>query len=172
MDEPFDFTENQTSGYNPHDEISYGESAGIIISHVIQGIEKARKKNLPEYIIDFIRTHHGTTTARYFYTRHVRENPEEKVDKKLFTYPGPRPFSKETAVVMMADSVEAASRSLGKPNEKQIDDLVEHIINTQISENQFENANITFRDITEIKKVFKRRLMNIYHVRIAYPALN
>ena len=172
MDEPFYFTENQTSGYNPHDEISYEESAGIIISHVIRGIEKARKKNLPEYIIDFIRTHHGTTTARYFYTRQVKENPSGEVDRKLFTYPGPRPFSKETAVVMMADSVEAASRSLGKPNEQQIEELVEKIIDTQIGENQFENANITFRDISTVKKVFKRRLMNIYHVRIAYPALN
>lgn len=172
MDEPFYFTENQTSGYNPHDEISYEESAGIIISHVIRGIEKARKKNLPEYIIDFIRTHHGTTTARYFYTRQVKENPSGEVDRKLFTYPGPRPFSKETAVVMMADSVEAASRSLGKPNEQQIEELVEKIIDTQIGENQFENANITFRDISTVKKVFKRRLMNIYYVRIAYPALN
>lgn len=172
MDEPFHFTENQTSGFNPHDEISYEESARIIISHVIKGIEKARRKNLPEYIIDFIRTHHGSTTARYFYTQQVKENPDGEVDKKLFTYPGPRPFSKETAVVMMADSVEAASRSLAKPGEKQIDELVEKIIETQISEDQFENANITFRDIATVKKLFKRRLMNIYHVRIAYPALN
>jgi cyclic-di-AMP phosphodiesterase PgpH len=172
MDEPFHFTENQTSGFNPHDEISYEESARIIISHVIKGIEKARRKNLPEYLIDFIRTHHGTTTARYFYTRQVRENPDEEVDRKLFTYPGPRPFSKETAIVMMADSVEAASRSLARPNEKQIEELVEKIIDTQISEDQFENANITFKDISTVKKVFKRRLMNIYHVRIAYPALN
>ncbi len=172
MDEPFHFTENQTSGFNPHDELSYEESARIIISHVIKGIEKARRKNLPEYIIDFIRTHHGTTTARYFYTRQVKENPDGEVDKKLFTYPGPRPFSKETAVVMMADSVEAASRSMANPNENEIEELVEKIIETQISENQFDNANITFRDIFTVKKLFKRRLMNIYHVRIAYPALN
>lgn len=172
MDEPFHFTENQTTGFNPHDELSNEESARIIISHVIKGIEKARRKNLPEYVIDFIRTHHGTTTARYFYTRQLKESPDMAVDKKLFTYPGPRPFSKETAVVMMADSVEAASRSLVKPDEKQIDDLVEKIIDTQIGEDQFENANITFRDISTVKKLFKRRLKNIYHVRISYPALD
>ncbi|MFO7999014.1 MAG: HDIG domain-containing protein [Bacteroidales bacterium] len=172
MNDPLFFTENQSTGFNPHDEISYEDSARIIIDHVIHGIEKARKKNLPEYIIDFIRTHHGTTTARYFYTRQVQESPPQEVDKQLFTYPGPPPFSKETAVVMMADAVEAASRSLGKPNEKRIDELVEKMIDTQINEKQFDNANITFRDITTIKKVFKRRLMNIYHVRITYPVLN
>jgi len=172
MEEPFFFTENQTSGYNPHEDLSFEESASIIINHVIRGIEMARKKNLPEYLIDFIRTHHGTTTARYFYTRWVNENPREEVDAKLFTYPGPRPFSKETALVMMADSVEAASRSLGKPNEQQISELVDNIIDTQIRENQFENANITFRDISTVKHIFKRRLQTIYHVRIAYPALS
>ncbi len=171
MKNPLYFTENQTSGYNPHDEISYKESARIIIDHVIDGIEMARKKNLPEYVIDFIRTHHGTTTARYFYTMEMKERPDEEIDKTHFTYPGPRPFSKETAVVMMADSVEAASRSLGKPDEKQINDLVDNIIDTQVKEKQFDNADITLRDITTVKGIFKRMLLNIYHVRVAYPSL-
>jgi cyclic-di-AMP phosphodiesterase PgpH len=170
MDNPGFFTENQAAGINPHDELSYEESAGIIINHVIKGIEKARRHNLPEYLIDFIRTHHGTTTARYFYSMEIKERGDGQVDSKLFTYPGPRPFSKETAVVMMADSVEAASRSLGNHNENSINELVDTMIDTQIKENQFEHANITFRDISTIKKLFKRRLMNIYHVRIAYPS--
>jgi putative nucleotidyltransferase with HDIG domain len=172
MSDPMFFTENQITGFNPHDDIPREESAKIIINHVIEGIEMARKNNLPEYIIDFIRTHHGTTTARYFYSMHKKENPDEDIDIKAFTYPGPRPFSKETAVVMMADSVEAASRSLRKPDEKSISELVDKIIDTQIKENQFDNANITFKEITSIKKLFKRRLMNIFHVRIAYPVSN
>ncbi len=172
MNNPQYFTENQTSGMNPHDEISYKESARIIISHVIEGIEMARKNSLPEYIIDFIRTHHGTTTARYFYNMQVKENDGSEVEKTDFIYPGPRPFSKETAVVMMADSVEAASRSLGKPDEKTINDLVDSIIDTQVQEKQFDNADITFKDITTVKDIFKRMLLNIYHVRIAYPSLS
>lgn len=172
MDNPQFFTENQTAHVNPHDELSYEESAGIIIDHVIKGIEKARKHNLPEYIIDFIRTHHGTTTARYFYSMELKERGDRQVDRKLFTYPGPRPYSKETAIVMMADSVEAASRSLSDHNEDSISELVDKIIDTQIRENQFEHANITFRDISVIKKLFKGRLMNMYHVRIAYPSRN
>jgi cyclic-di-AMP phosphodiesterase PgpH len=172
MNNPMFFTENQITGFNPHDDIPREESARIIINHVIEGIEMARKKNIPEYIIDFIRTHHGTTTARYFFSMHKKENPDEDIDIKAFTYPGPRPFSKETAVVMMADSVEAASRSMRKPDEKNINELVDKIIDTQIRENQFDNANITFKDISTIKKIFKRRLMNIFHVRIAYPGLN
>ncbi|MFO7978723.1 MAG: HDIG domain-containing protein [Bacteroidales bacterium] len=172
MDDPIYFTENQTSGMNPHDDISYEESARIIINHVIGGIEKARRHNIPEYIIDFIRTHHGTTTARYFYTMRQKQNPGEEIDPAAFTYPGPRPFSKETAVVMMADSVEAASRSLKKPDENSINELVETIIDNLIVEKQFDKADITFQDITTIKKIFKRRLMNINHVRVAYPKMN
>ena len=172
MKNPRFFTENQSSELNPHDEVSFKESARIIISHVIDGIEIARKHDLPEYIIDFIRTHHGTTTARYFYNMQVKENEGEEVDRTDFIYPGPRPFSKETAVVMMADSVEAASRSLGKPDEKKINALVDGIIDTQVEEKQFDNADITFKDITTIKGIFKRMLLNIYHVRIAYPTLS
>ncbi len=171
MNNPQFFTENQTSEVNPHDEISFKESARIIISHVIEGIEMARKNNLPEYIIDFIRTHHGTTTARYFYTMQVKESEGEEVNKADFIYPGPRPFSKETAVVMMADSVEAASRSLSKPDEKMINQLVDSVIDTQVEEKQFDNADITFRDITTVKGIFKKMLLNIYHVRVAYPSI-
>ncbi len=171
MKNPQYFTENQTSGYNPHDEISFKESAQIIIDHVIDGIEMARKHNLPEYIIDFIRTHHGTTTARYFFTMQMKQNPDAEIDKAGFTYPGPRPFSRETAVVMMADSVEAASRSLGRPDDKQISNLVDKIIDTQLQEKQFDNADITLKDITTVKHIFKKMLLNIYHVRVAYPSL-
>lgn len=172
MKNPMYFVENQSSGYNPHDEISYKESARIIIDHVIHGIEMARKHNLPEYVIDFIRTHHGTTTARYFYTMQMKENPDGEVDKSEFIYPGPKPFSKETAVVMMADSVEAASRSLRKPDEKTISQLVDNIIDTQVGEKQFDNADITFRDISRVKSILKKMLLNIYHVRVAYPSSN
>jgi cyclic-di-AMP phosphodiesterase PgpH len=169
MKNPLYFIENQSSGYNPHDEVSFRESARIIIDHVIDGIEMARKHNLPEYVIDFIRTHHGTTTARYFYMMEMNENPDEEVEKSDFIYAGPRPFSKETAVVMMADSVEAASRSLRKPDEKTISQLVNNIIDTQVNEKQFDNADITFKDITKVKSILKRMLLNIYHVRVAYP---
>lgn len=172
MDNPHFFIENQNTEINPHDELSNPESASIIIGHVLNGIEKARKNKIPEYIIDFIRTHHGTTTARYFYTMEQKENPGEAVDISLFSYRGPRPFSKETAVLMMADSVEAASRSLKKPDEASISNLIDKIIDTQISEQQFEDANITFKDIAIIKKVFRKRLMHIFHIRMAYPSLN
>lgn len=171
MKNPQYFIENQTTGFNPHHDISFRESARIIIDHVIDGIEMARKHNLPEYIIDFIRTHHGTTTARYFYNMQIKENEGEDVNKADFVYPGPRPFSKETAVVMMADSVEAASRSLEKPDEKQINQLVDNIIDAQVQEKQFDNADITFKDITTVKGILKRMLLNIYHVRVAYPTL-
>jgi len=169
MDAPTYFIENQVSGVNPHDELSFDESARIIISHVIKGIEKAKKANIPDQVIDFIRTHHGTTMVQYFYRSYLKNFPEEEVDKQLFTYPGPIPFSKETAVLMMADSVEAASRSLKSYTTETIDKLVEEIITYQVQQNQFVNTDITLRDITLIKKIFKKKLMNIYHVRIEYP---
>jgi cyclic-di-AMP phosphodiesterase PgpH len=171
MEDPLYYTENQHSDYNPHDELSYEESAEIIIGHVLKGIEKARKYKLPEYIIDFMRTHHGTSTTKYFYSMEINDNPDREVSKKPFTYSGPRPFSRETAVLMMADAVEAASRSLKNPDENSIDELVESIIDGQVNDKQFETANITFRDISKIKEIFKRRLMNIFHVRISYPGL-
>lgn len=169
MDAPSYFIENQVSGVNPHDELQFDESAHIIINHVLKGIEKAKKANIPDSVIDFIRTHHGTTMVQYFYRNYLKNFPEEEVNKKLFTYPGPKPFSKETAVLMMADSVEAASRSLKSYSSETIDRLVDDIINHQIAENQFINTDITFRDITQIKKIFKKKLANIYHVRIEYP---
>ena len=169
MDSPLYFIENQTTGINPHDELTYDESAQIIIEHVINGIEKARKNNLPEQIIDFIRTHHGTRTTEYFYTLAKTENPDEEIDPSIFTYPGPEPFSKETAVLMMADTVEAASRSLKKPDEESISEIVDIVIDKQIEGHQFDNSPITFRDIKTVRKIFKKMLMNIYHLRIEYP---
>lgn len=168
MDAPMYFIENQATGVNPHDELAYDESAQIIINHVLKGIEIAKKNKLPDLIIDFIRTHHGTTKTEYFYRLHLEENPDE-TNFSDFTYPGPIPFSKESAVLMMADSVEAASRSIKQPNVEKIDALVEGVIAKQMNEQQFVNADITLRDISEIKKIFKKMLMNIYHVRVEYP---
>lgn len=166
---PMYFIENQSTGLNPHDELSFQESAEIIIKHVRDGIKLAKKNNLPDILIDFIRTHHGTSTVMYFYKQYIKNFPEEEVDLEKFTYPGPKPFSKETAALMMADSVEAASRSLDKPDHDKIDALVENIIDHQMDTGQFENAEITLREIKEIKKIFKKLLMNIYHVRVQYP---
>jgi putative nucleotidyltransferase with HDIG domain len=169
INEPFYFVENQATGVNPHDELTYEESARIIVDHVQSGVEKAKKHNLPEQIIDFIRTHHGTRKTEYFYTLAKKENPDAEVDADIFTYHGPEPFSKETAVLMMADTVEAASRSLKNPDEESINNLVENVINKQIESHQFDNADVTLRDIRKIKKIFKKKLLNIYHLRIEYP---
>jgi putative nucleotidyltransferase with HDIG domain len=170
MKNPLFFTENQAGDYNPHDDLSREESAKIIINHVIDGIEMARANRIPEYVIDFIRTHHGTTTARYFYLMHQKENPETETDIKDFMYRGPRPFSKEMAVVMMADAVEASSRSLRKPTSAAIEKLVDELVEGQVQEKQFDNANITLKDITIVKQIFIRRLSNMFHSRIAYPS--
>jgi cyclic-di-AMP phosphodiesterase PgpH len=169
ISDPMYFVENQTTGLNPHDDLTNEESAGIIVEHVMKGVERAKKYKLPEQIIDFIRTHHGTRQTEYFYKLAKKENPDGEVDAKDYSYPGPEPFSKETAVLMMADAVEAASRSLSKPDEDAIDRLVETLINNQIENHQFDNADITFRDIRKVKGVFKKKLMNIYHLRIEYP---
>jgi len=166
---PFYFTENQKSGINPHLDLSYEESAKIIISHVVKGVELAKKHRIPEYIIDFIRTHQGTKKTDFFYKRALNENNIEGINPDIYTYRGPLPFSKETTVLMMADAVEAASRSLKEYNEETIDELVENIIDNQISEKQFVISDITFKDITDIKKIFKKHLLNIYHIRIEYP---
>ncbi len=167
MANPTYFTENQTTSGNAHDVLSPKESAKIIINHVIRGIEIAKKYNLPDRVIDFIRTHHGTSTVYYFYTKEKETN--ENVNLEDFQYPGPKPFSKETAILMMSDSVEAASKSLKNPTSSLIDSFVEKIVNKQMEEGQFLNANITFKEIQQIKKVFKRKLTNIYHLRIEYP---
>ncbi|MBN2274495.1 MAG: HDIG domain-containing protein [Bacteroidales bacterium] len=169
MDKPFYFIENQSAGNNPHDNIPFEQSALIIIGHVAKGVEIARKNSLPETIIDFIRTHHGTSTVQYFYKSFLKKYPEKDVDVSNFSYPGPKPFTREMAIVMMADSVEAASRSLQQINDKTLDKMVEGIIHAQMEEEQFNDANITFRDITAIKEVFRERLKNINHARITYP---
>jgi len=167
MNNPTYFSENQITNVNPHDEISPKESAKIIIDHVINGIELARKNNLPDRVIDFIRSHHGTTLVYYFYK--LQKDLNIDVEEDDFRYPGPLPFSKETAILMMADSVEAASKSLKDPTFLIIDEFVDKIITGQMNANQFLNANITFKEIEMIKKVFKQKLTNIYHLRVEYP---
>lgn len=163
------FIENQITGLNPHDELSYEESVGLIKGHVALGIQLAKKHNIPDAIIDFIRTHHGNRRVEYFYRNAVKDLGEEAVYEEDYTYNGPIPFSRETAVLMMADSVEAASRSIARPNEDNISQLVDSIIDSQITAEQFINSDITFRDISTTKKIFKRFLLNIYHIRIEYP---
>jgi putative nucleotidyltransferase with HDIG domain len=170
MEEPFYYIENQTSGDNPHDNLEFEQSAKIIIDHVAKGVEIARKYTLPEPLVDFIRTHHGTSTVQYFYKSFLKKYPDGEADVSKFSYPGPKPFTRELAIVMMADSVEAASRSLKQINDQTLDKLVESIIHAQMMEEQFNDASITFRDITTIKEVFRKRLKTIYHARIAYPA--
>ena len=161
------FTENQITNVNPHDDLMPIDSAKIIIKHIIEGIEIARKNKLPDRVIDFIRSHHGTTMVYYFFKK--QQESGEEVREEDFRYPGPIPFSKETAILMMADSVEAASKSLKNPTFMIIDEFVDKIIGGQMSTNQFLNANITFREIETIKKIFKQKLTNIYHLRVEYP---
>ena len=167
MASPTFFIENQLSGINAHDELDPKESASIIINHVIDGIEIARKYNLPDRIIDFIRTHHGTSMVYYFYKKELET--QGQADKEDFKYPGPIPFSKETAILMMADSVEAASKSLKEPTSTKIDVFVEKIIDAQMEQGQFLNADVTFKDIELIKKVLKKKLNNMFHLRVEYP---
>ena len=169
MEKPYYFIENQISGFNPHDELSFEDSAARIIEHVKKGIDLAKKEGLPDEITDFIRTHHGTSLVQYFYQNYRKDFPLGTLDKQSFSYPGPKPFSKETAVLMMADSVEAASRSLRAYNSETISMLVDKIIDGQIEQEQFSNADITFKNIVQIKRIFKRKLQNIYHVRVEYP---
>ena len=165
---PMYFIENQSSNLNPHDDIEFDESAEIIINHVIDGIEIAQEHNLPDELVDFIRTHHGTTTVQYFYKQFISNFPKEEVDVKAFTYPGPKPYSKETAILMMADSSEASARSLKNPTAENIDALIEKVINKQIKEDQFENTDITLKEITQLKELFKKKLANIHHARVEY----
>ena len=166
---PMFFVENQNTGFNPHSEITYEESAQVIISHVTNGVKIAKKYGLPEQIIDFIRTHHGTSKTKFFYNKQLAEFPDSPIDEQAFTYRGPRPFSRETAVVMMVDSVEAASRSLKNHSEEVISKLVDGIIDSQIADDQFSNSDITFRDVNKIKAILKKKLQSIYHVRVEYP---
>ncbi|TDG36660.1 HDIG domain-containing protein [Pedobacter changchengzhani] len=168
MENPQYFIENQNTAQSPHDKLPYEQSAQIIIQHVHKGIEILRKNQMPETIIDFIRTHHGNTRVDYFYQSFLKNSPEKFVDENIFRYPGPIPFSKETGVLMLADSVEAASRSLKNPDAQNINDLVERIISYKLEQNQLDNCDLTLKDIETIKLIFKTMLMSIYHVRIDY----
>ena len=167
---PIYFTENQ-SGVNPHESMTFVDSAQMIISHVTEGLKLAEKYNLPDSIRGFIATHHGIGKAKYFYVKQKNAFPDEAVDDLLFTYPGPNPFTKEQAILMMADSVEAASRSLPDYTEKSIRELVNRLIDTQVEEGYFKECPITFRDIAYAKTVLIEKLKTIYHTRISYPEL-
>lgn len=164
------FTENQ-SGVNPHDNLPYEQSAGIIINHVTDGLRLADKYNLPQVIKDFIQTHHGKSLVKYFYISYKNKYPESPIDVALFTYPGPNPQTQEQAILMMADAVEAASRSLKTYTEETVNALVDRIIDGQVHEGYFNQCPITLLDIQAAKDVFKQKLMTIYHTRIQYPEL-
>lgn len=170
MENPVFFTENQV-GFDPHKDIPYTESARIIISHITEGVKMADKHNLPTFIKDFILTHHGLGITKYFYIKYQNEHPEEEVDKKLFSYPGPNPFTREQALLMMADTVEAASRSLPEYTEESISGLVNRLIDDQVNNGYFTDCPITFRDISQAKLILTERLKAIYHTRISYPEL-
>ncbi len=170
MENPVFFTENQV-GFDPHKDLPYTESARIIISHITEGVKMADKYNLPSFIKDFILTHHGLGITKYFYIKYQNEHPEEEVDKKLFSYPGPNPFTREQALLMMADTVEAASRSLPEYTEESISGLVNRLIDDQVNCGYFTDCPITFRDISQAKQILTERLKAIYHTRISYPEL-
>ena len=170
MVNPAFFTENQTN-VNPHKSLSYEQSAQVIISHIADGIKLAEKHQLPKVIKDFIRTHHGKGVAKYFYISYKNEHPDEEIDLEKFSYPGPNPSTKEQAILMMADAVEAASRSLSDYTEESIGTLIEKIIDGQVSEGYFKECPITFKDIAMVKALFKEKLKTVYHTRITYPEL-
>lgn len=171
LENPAFFTENQAPGMNPHAGLPFEESARIIIDHVRLGVKKGVKAGLPQQIIDFIETHHGTSTPKYFYNSWKNANPEKEIDSAAFSYPGPNPFTKETAILMMADTVEAASRSLPEYTEESISKLVNKLIDSQMEEKLFQKAPITFQEVDRIKELFIEKLQTIYHSRIAYPEL-
>ena len=163
------FAENQAKGINPHEKMSLEDSAQVIMNHVVDGVALAKKYKIPEMIIDFIRTHHGTTKTGYFYLMSKNENPEMEIDASKFTYPGPVPSTRETAIVMLADSIEAASRSLKEINAETLNDLIDKIFNSKIKDGQLDYAPLTFQDITLLKQIFLEKLLTIYHVRMEYP---
>ena len=172
IEAPLYFIENQNAGFNPHDNLDYEESARVITQHVRDGITLAKKYRLPVEITDFIRTHHGTTLTGYFYAQAKLHHPDEEIDIDEFRYPGPMPFSRETAVVMLVDSVEAACKSLKNHDKESIDNMVDRIIDDKIKMEQLNNCPLTFDDITRIRIRLKERVMSIYHVRIEYPVAN
>jgi len=167
INNPIFFSENQRALVSPHDELSPKDSAKMIIQHVLDGIELAKKYNLPDRVIDFIRTHHGTSKVYYFYKK--QQELSNDFDPSDFSYKGPKPFSKETAIVMMSDAVEAASKSLKSPSIELLEGFVSKIINQQMEEDQFVNSNITLAEIETVKKVLINKLVNIYHLRVEYP---
>jgi len=170
MKNPVFFTENQ-AGVNPHDTLTYQESARIIISHVTEGVKLAERENLPTIIRDFIVTHHGTGITKFFYIKYKNEHPEEEVDPAPFTYPGPNPFTREQAILMIADGVEAASRSLPEYTEESTSTLVNRMIDQDVTDGYFKECPITFRDLAIAKLVLIERLKAIYHTRISYPEM-
>lgn len=165
------FIENQT-GQNPHDTISFLDSAKIIINHVPAGVEMAKKARLPRVLIRFIQTHHGTTRTEYFYRNYQKEHPNTEVDEKLFRYPGPKPFTKEETILMLADSVEAACKSLKAPTEQSLNSLIDQVINHKIQHGQLAESTMTFQELVAVKRVLKKILKSVYHVRIEYPEEN
>lgn len=171
MTNPAFFTENQGPGMNPHAGLPFEESARIIINHVRDGLKIAQKYNVPQQIVDFIETHHGTSMPKYFYISWKNANPGKEANEADFRYPGPNPFSKETAIMMMADAVEASSRSLPEYTKESLRNLVDKIIDSQVAEGYFKLAPITFKDIQTVKDVFVEKLATMYHSRIAYPEL-
>ena len=167
---PLYFTENQTGSFNPHDELDYTESARIITAHVTEGLEEARRYHLPAEVQDFIRTHHGTTMTGYFYAKEKERHPEG-FDESLFRYPGPRPYSRETAVVMIVDTVEAACRSLKTHTKEATDEMIDRLIDGKIASGQLENCPLSYGDMARIRQFLKAKMMSIYHVRVEYPTV-
>ena len=166
---PIYFTENQTSGFNPHDELDNEESARMITSHVTEGLKLARKYHLPAEVQDFIRTHHGTTMTGYFYAKELEKHPDGDFDISAFRYPGPRPYSRETAVVMIVDTVEAACRSLKNHTKESTDAMIDKLIDGKIAAGQLDNCPLSYGDIARVRKILKEKMMSIYHVRVEYP---
>lgn len=171
MENPLYFTENQSSGFNPHNELDYAESAQIITSHVTDGLDLARRYRLPAVVQDFIRTHHGTTYTGYFYAKEQERHPDGNFDSSLFRYPGPRPYSRETAVVMIVDTVEAACRSIKNHTKEATDAMIDKLIDGKIQASQLDNCELTYGDIARIRKILKNKMMSIYHVRVEYPTM-
>lgn len=165
------FTENQTSGFNPHEELDYAESARIITQHVTDGLDLARKYRLPGDVQDFIRTHHGTTYTGYFYAKELERHPDGDFDVNLFRYPGPRPYSRETAVVMIVDTVEAACRSMKEHTKEATDAMVDRLIDGKVEAGQLDNCPLSYGDIAHIRRILKDKMMSIYHVRVEYPTV-
>ncbi len=168
---PQNFIENQHDGYNPLSDLSYEEAAKVIIQHVEEGVRIAKKHKLPELIVRFIQTHHGTSKTRYFYNSYKNAHPDEVIDESIFTYPGPRPSSKEGAILMMADAVEARSRSMSVYTEENIAEMIEQMIDAQIADGQFKDTILSFKDVEDIKAVFREKLINMNHHRIVYPEI-